>query len=282
MAKYPTNIVYLTNFSPGAWNDSRSLLLLWFSLWNLFVSVVLSQHGTTHLWEPVSCWISLYLLLLDNFPSTGFWWASWWTPVVVPCEEVATMACASSSHPASAPRQHVSRAVWSRDTSWHPCHPWWRERGWRAGWWRWAQRGLSFWGRFHLHDCFTPAFSYHFHGNHLCLVVCVGEVFQQWHRAALPIIVIMPMPCYVTLTQRYTVKHLDFTLSLTLFPTMGSCRSSKFPSKYLEDCWKSSTILVISVLNDTYWLCSRTWWAGYIDIILRPGTTGELGHHFYF
>ncbi len=184
MAKYPTNIVYLTNFSPGAWNDSRSLLLLWFSLWNLFVSVFLSQHGTTHLWEPVRCWISLYLLLLDHFPSTGFWWASWWMPAAVPCEEVATMACASSSHPASAPRQHVSRAVWSRDTSWHPCRPWWRERGWRAGWWRWAQRGLSFWGRFHLHDCFTPAFSYHFHGNHLCLVVCVGEVFQQWHRAA--------------------------------------------------------------------------------------------------
>lgn len=196
MFKYPTNILYLTNFSPGAWNDPRSHPSLWFSLWNLFASVFLSQHGTTQL-----CWASLYLFLSGRFPPAGFWWASWWTPAEVPCEEVATMACASSSRPASARRQHGSRAVWSKDTSWRACHPWWRERVWRAGWWRWAQRGLSFWGRFHLPAHFTPAFPYHFHGNHLlCLVVCVGEVFQQWHRVASPTILVMPKPWYLTLT----------------------------------------------------------------------------------
>lgn len=48
MAKYPTNLVYLTNFSSGAWNDSRSLLL-WFSLLNLFECVFVTAWDNSSL-----------------------------------------------------------------------------------------------------------------------------------------------------------------------------------------------------------------------------------------
>lgn len=222
-----------------------------FLVYDLFSEICLRvcfYHSMAQLNSVESLFIFSYRVIF--FPA-GFWWASWWTPAAVPCEEVATMACASSSRPASAPHQHVSHAVWSKDTSWHPCHPWWREKGWRAGWWRWAQRGLSFWGRFHLPAHFTLAFPYHFHGNHLlCLVVRVGEVFQQWHRAALPTIVVMPKPWFLTLTQGCT---LTLPFPLLYFLQWHLAGHQIFPSKYLEDCWKSSTILVISVLKWHTW-----------------------------
>lgn len=87
------------------------------------------------------------MLSISSCPA-GFWWASWWTLAAAPCEEVATTACASSSRRASARHPPASRAAWSSDTSWRLCRPWWRARGWRAGWWRWARPGLSFWGRY--------------------------------------------------------------------------------------------------------------------------------------
>lgn len=57
------------------------------------------------------------------------------------------MACASSSLPGSARRPHASPAVWPKGTSWPTPHPWWRERGWSAGWWRSDRLGLSSSGR---------------------------------------------------------------------------------------------------------------------------------------
>lgn len=191
---------------------------------------VLIEHGMTgNNAFPESRGMGNWLLkavqmLSVSSSAAGSWWASWWTLAAAPCEEVATTACASSFHHASARHPPASRAVWSSDTSWRLCRPWWRVRGWRAGWWRWARLGLSFWGRYfpHTHALVLSCFSWSFLWKPS---VCVGEVFQQWDGDS-------------------AVQHLDFLLSFTTWHPLG-------PLKH-----RSYAVLIIMDFNLTHtWLC---------------------------
>lgn len=132
-----------------------SLTLSLFSLFSLFPLLCLgvrwSQHGNRppHLCPWYGFCLSFsrlfffYPLNIVRVHLAGSWSASWWMPGVVPWEAVATTACASSFLPGSARRPRESPAAWLKGTSWPTPHPWWRERGWSAGWWRSDQLELS-------------------------------------------------------------------------------------------------------------------------------------------
>ena len=153
-------MVRISNFQNSKHIFSSSYHLVFYSLFFLLLSPYFVWLYGDHsmgsvLLTRVHGIASVYLYLCNCFSSTnivvfplaGSWSVSWWTPAVAPWEGAATMVCASSSPPGSARRPHASPVVWPKGTSWPTPLPWWRERGWSAGWWRSDQQGLSSLGR---------------------------------------------------------------------------------------------------------------------------------------
>lgn len=137
----------------GSFSCSLSLFVHICLFLTLFgCTVITAWESSSSLVSMISVSVSAVAFFTSSetiyFLLEGSWSASWWTPGAGPWEAADTTACASSSLPGSARRPRALRVDWLKGTSWPTPHPWWRERGWSAGWWRSDLLALSSSGMF--------------------------------------------------------------------------------------------------------------------------------------